>query len=130
MQESLMSAEFVEDFLLRFAKSAVEGDHAGHMAMVSKKVRVLGVPGFEAIDYDSWSQQCAHEFPQFLIRSIEYVGIDIKQETGTLVCFETHEKVEASDGTVNSNRLEIFIECEEDGKWRIVQESILPTPLH
>lgn len=125
-----MSIEFVEDFLLRFAKSAVEGDHAAHMAMISKKVQVLGVPGFEAIDYDSWSQQCAHEFPQFLILSIEYLGMDIKQETETLICFETLEKVEARDGTVNSNRLEVFIEREDDGQWRVVQERILAAALH
>lgn len=125
-----MTTDFVEDFLLRFAKTAVEGDHGGHMAMISKKVLVHGVPGFETIDFDSWSRQCAHEFPQFLIRSIDYVGIDIKVETDTLLCFETHETVEACDGTVNSNLLEIFIEREEDGKWRIVQERILPAQTH
>lgn len=125
-----MSTDFVEDFLLRFAKSAVEGDHEAHMEMISKKVMVHGVPGFETIDYNSWSQQCAHEFPQFLIRSIDYVGIDIKLETETLLCLETHETVEARDGTVNRNQLEIFIEREEDGKWRIVQERILSGQTH
>lgn len=125
-----MGMEFVEDFLVRFAKTAVEGDHAAHMAMISKKVQVHGVPGFEVIDYDSWSRQCAHEFPQFLIQSIDYVGMDIKKETDTLLCLETHETITARDGTMNSSLLEIFIEREDDGKWRIVQERILPAQTH
>jgi len=121
-----MNSEFAEDFITRFAKTAIEGDHAAHMAMISTKVMLLGVPGFEAIGYDDWSRQCAHEFEEKLIRSISYDGLDVKMANDTLVSFEIHETIEARDGTVNKNWLEIFIERESDSAWRIVQERILP----
>lgn len=125
-----MSREFAEEFLTRFARTAIEGDHAAHMAMISKKVLVYGVPGFEAIDYDDWSRQCADELPRGLIKSIGFVGLEMKMETDALLCVETHETVEAHDGTVHSNRLEIFIEREADGEWRLVQQRILPEQGH
>ncbi len=125
-----MDREFAEDFITRFARTAIEGDHAAHMAMISTKVLVHGMPGFDVIGYDDWSRQCAHEFEQKLILSISYVGMDVKMQTDTLLGFEIHETIEAKDGTVNSNWLEVFIEPEEDGVWRIVQERILPARMN
>ena len=42
------------------------------------------------------------------------------------VMFKTLETIEASDGTCNSNGIEIIIPKEDDGKWRVLQERILP----
>ena len=121
-----MNQAFAEEFIARFTKTAIEGDHAAHMAMISTKVMLRGVPGFDVIGYDDWSQQCAHEFEERLIRSIAYEDLDVKMANDTLVCFEIHETIEARDGTVNRNWLEIFLEREADDEWRIVQERILP----
>lgn len=125
-----MNRDFAEQFLSRFAESAVMGDHKAHMAMISKKVQLYGVPGFETIGYEDWSRQCEDDFSRGLIKSIGYFGLEMKKETDTLICVETHETLEAYDGTVNSDWLEIFIEREDDGEWRIVQERILPPPAH
>lgn len=125
-----MNRAFAEQFLSRFAETASMGDHKAHMAMISKKVQLYGVPGFETIGYEDWSRQCEDEFSHGLIKSIGYFGLEMKKETDTLICVETHETVEAHDGTVNSDWIEIFIEREDDGEWRIVQERILPAPAH
>ncbi len=125
-----MTREDAKDFMTRFAQTAIEGDHASHMAMISKKVLLHGVPGHDAIDYENWSRQCEEEFAQKLIAAIGYESMEVKLETNTLFCFETMETIEAHDGTVNSYRLEIFIERESDGEWRIVQEQILPAQTH
>lgn len=125
-----MNRTFAQNFLTRFAQTAIARDHASHMKMISKKVRLYGVPGFEAINYEDWSQQCAHEFAAGMMKSISYDGLDMKMETDTVICVETHETIEAKDGTVNSHALEIFIEREEDGEWRLVQERILSTQTH
>ena len=125
-----MNRAFAQNFLTRFAQTAISGDHAAHMKMISKKVRLYGVPGHEAITYEDWSQQCAHEFAEGLMKSISYDGLQMKMETDTVICVETHETIEAKDGTVKSHSLEIFIELEEDGAWRLVQERILPSQTH
>ncbi len=125
-----MNRAFAQNFLARFAQTAIARDHGAHMKMISKKVRLYGLPGHEAITYDDWSQQCAHEFAQGLMDSISYLGLEMKLETETLICLETHETIEAKDGTVHDHRLEIFIEREDDGEWRLVQERILPPQNH
>jgi ketosteroid isomerase-like protein len=40
--------------------------------------------------------------------------------------FKTFETVEATDGTINAQGIEILLEKEDDGQWRLVQERILP----
>lgn len=40
--------------------------------------------------------------------------------------FKTYETVEATDGTLSAHGIEVLLEQEEDGKWRVVQERILP----
>ena len=124
-----MSQVSVDDFMRRFVETAIEGDHAGHMAMISKDVAVHGIPGFQVIGYDDWSRQCAEEFPQNLIRAISYDGIQVTSQTDAVICFEALETIEARDGKVNRHRLEIFIAREADDEWRIVQERVLsPQP--
>ena len=122
-----MNRAFAQNFLSRFAQTAIARDHEAHMKMISKNVRLFGMPGFEEITYEEWSQQCAHEFAEGLMQSISYDGLWMKTESDTLICFETHETIEAKDGTVRSHPLEIFVEREADGEWRLVQERILPT---
>jgi ketosteroid isomerase-like protein len=41
------------------------------------------------------------------------------------VLFKTIETVEAKDGTINRQGVEILIRKEADGKWRVFQERIL-----
>jgi ketosteroid isomerase-like protein len=115
----------VRDFLRRFTETAMAGDHPQHMAMISRKVRVFGVPGFEVIGYDDWHRQCAHEFAHGALKRITFEDVTIKMETGSVIAFEAIEVVEAKDGSLNRNRVEIFLEEEEDGQWRLVQERIL-----
>ena len=38
------------------AKTATERDFDAHFNLISKKVRVTGVPGFESISYDDWAR--------------------------------------------------------------------------
>jgi len=33
-----------------------------NVGMISKRVSLQGVPGFDNINYDAWSAECEHEF--------------------------------------------------------------------
>jgi len=39
---------------------------------------------------------------------------------------KTYETIEASDGSINAQVIEIIIEKEDDGQWRATQVSVLP----
>lgn len=121
-----MSQMIAEQWLLDAVRTANTKDHEAHMDLISKRISLQGVPGFESIGYEDWSSQCQHEFENNLLKSVRYDGFKLVAETTTRVMFKTFETVEATDGTINAQGVEMLLEKEEDGKWRLVQERILP----
>jgi len=121
-----MTAELATDFLVALADSANRGDYDAHMNLLSRQVTVHGVPGFDIIGYEDWARQCQHEFENGLLKQVSYAGMKVLVSTPTRVMFKTMETVEGTDGTKNRMGVEIVIEKEEDGAWRITQERILP----
>ena len=115
-----------EQWLLDAVRTANAKEHDAHMDLISKRISLQGVPGFESIGYEDWSRQTQHEFENNLLKSVRYDGFKLVAETATRVMFKTYETVEATDGTVNAHGVEMLLEKEEDGKWRLVQERILP----
>lgn len=107
------------------ALTANAGAYTSHMNLISKEVRVYGVPGFEVIGYDDWARQCQYEFDEGILLRVSYEGLHLVTEANGNVLFKTIETVEATDGTINRQGVEILIRKEADGKWRVFQERIL-----
>lgn len=121
-----MSEEIAKQWLQDTATTANNKDHVAHMALISKKVSLQGVPGYDNIGYDDWAAQTKHEFENNVLKEVRYDGFKLITVTATHVMFKTFETVEANDGTVNAQGVEILLEKEDDGQWRLVQERILP----
>jgi len=100
-------------------------DVAGHLALISKQVKVHGVPELDVIDYNDWAAQVEHEFKNQLVRSVKFHGDHIRAEKPDNIIFVTLEVITAADGTVINNGLEVVLNKESDGVWRVVQERIL-----
>lgn len=100
-------------------------DHAAHMELISRSVRVLGIPGYEVIGYDDWHAQCEYEFGEKLIAGARYEGLDILNHDPSHIRFVTTETISAVDGTVDSHPIEILLTREADGKWRVTEERLL-----
>lgn len=96
------------------------------MNMISRKVQLFGVPGFEVINYDDWSRQCEHEFAEKVLQSVAFQGLDVVTLTPLKIMFKTFERVEAKDGAVNEAGVEMLIQKELDEVWRLVQQRVLP----
>lgn len=120
-----MDSQIAAQMLAALARTANAGDHAAHMALISKSVNVFGVPGFEVIGYEDWSRQCQHEFAQGLLAAVEYQGLQLVHATADHILFKTVETVRGSEGTTHRHGLEILIQREPDGVWRVTQERIL-----
>jgi len=121
-----MSEKIAKQWLEQAVTTAANKNHAAHMNLISKKVSLQGVADFESIGYYDWSAQTLHEFEKNILKSISYKGFKPLQSTQTHIMFKTYETVKANDGTVNAQGIEILLEKEEDGQWRLVQERILP----
>jgi len=121
-----MSEQIAKQWLEEAIATATIKNHAAHMNLISKNVSLQGVPDFENIGYDDWAAQTLHEFENGILKSISYKGFKPLKSTQTHIMFKTFEVVEANDGTVNAQGIEILLEKEADGQWRLVQERILP----
>jgi hypothetical protein len=121
-----VAKETAERFLAERARTARERAYGAHMDLVSRRVQVFGVPGFERLGYDDWARQCEHEFREGILKSVSYQGLKVLVDTPTRLMFKTLETVEASDGAVDSRGIEVVIELESDGQWRVTQERVLP----
>ena len=121
-----MSEHISQQWIRAAATTASAKNFPAHMDLISKRVNLVGVPGFEHIGYDEWAAQCKHEFEQGILKSVRYDGFKLVAATATRVMFKTFETVEGSDGTINAHGIEVLLEQEDDGQWRLVQERVLP----
>jgi len=121
-----MDNSIPEEMLTALARTANALDYTAHMALISPTVSVFGVPGFEVIGYDDWARQCQHEFTQKLLKRVHYEGLRIVSSTTSRIMFKTVETTEGTDGTINHHGLEVLIQKEPDGVWRVTQERVLP----
>ena len=117
--------QIAEQWLTQAVESAGKKDLEGHMGMISKRVSLQGVPGFDNIDYDTWYKQCRYQFENAMIKSIAYKGFNLVSATETQIIFTVFEMVMGADGTLNEQIVEMSLEKEDDGVWRLVQERVL-----
>jgi len=117
--------QIAEKWLTDAADSAGRKDLDAHMGMISKRVSVEGVPGFDSIDYDMWNQQCSHQFANSMIESIAYKGFNLISAADSQIVFTVFESVVGTDGTLNEQIVEMSLEKENDDVWRLTKERIL-----
>lgn len=120
-----MSTQVAEKLLQDMAQSANDKDYAAHMGLISQDVRVFGIPGFEVIGYDDWAHQCRHKFDNNILESVSYGPLKMMAQSPGRIMFKTLETIKAHDGSCNVNVVEIIVQKEDDGKWRVLQERIL-----
>ena len=85
----------------------------------------MGVPGFEELDYEDCAAQTEHEFGNNILKSVRYDGLKMLATPDAHILFKTFETIEATDGTVSAQGIEILLAREEDGIWRLLQERVL-----
>lgn len=117
--------QIAEQWLTRAIETAERKDLEQHMEMISKRVSVRGVPGFDNIDYDTWYTQCRHQFENAMIKSIAYKGFNLISVTEDQIVFTVYETVVGTDGTLNEQIVEKSLEKESDDVWRLVLERVL-----
>ncbi len=121
MKEEQIAQNWMDDC----CKTIQQYDHAAHMNLISKDVKVYGVPGYDLIGYEDWFSQCEYEFNEKLIKQTRYEGLKIQQSSDKQIMFLTNETVNTTDGTVDTHPIEVVLSHEQDGHWRVTQERLL-----
>ena len=117
--------QIAEQWLTDSTESAGKKDIQVHMGMISKRVSLQGVPGFDNLGYEAWYTQCKHQFENAMIKSISYKGFNLVSATDNRIVFTVFEAVVGADGTLNEQIVEMTLEKEEDDQWRLVLERVL-----
>ena len=120
-----MIDEIVRSWLQGFTETAVAGDLDAHMAMISPEVVVLGVPGFDTVGFNDWYRQCEQEFPQRLIKAIDYSHATIRTADDDRILFKALENMQTSDGGQTVQGVEMLLQ-RNDANWELKQLRILP----
>jgi len=107
------------------AKTATARDFDAHFNLISKKVRVTGVPGFESIGYKDWAGASEQDFKDGVLESVTYDGLKMSAHNDTQIMFKTLEIIQVNDGSKKTQGIEVLIELEKDGVWRVIQERVM-----
>ncbi|MFV2059744.1 MAG: hypothetical protein ACC653_03610 [Gammaproteobacteria bacterium] len=113
-----------EDWLTAISKTVELRNIHAHMGLVSKTVRVYGVPGADTIAYIDWRKRRQTEFEKNLLKKLSYDFIRMKKITSKRLHFIAIETMSGMSGESFEINKEIIIEKEYDGIWRVVEEKI------
>lgn len=114
----------VQDWLAAITKTVELRNIHAHMGLVSKTVRVYGVPGSETIAYIDWRKRRQTEFEKNLLKELSYDFIRMKKITQKRLHFVAVETMLGMSGNSFEISKEIILEKEYDGIWRVVEEKI------
>jgi len=107
------------------ARTATNHQFEAHFNLISKRVKVTGVEGFESVSYKDWARQSEQEFKDGVLKSVSYKGLKIQATNDYQIMFKTVELVVATDGLQKSHGVEIMLEREKDDVWRAKQQRVL-----
>lgn len=116
--------DIIYKWIDNMSKSVSMQDLEKHMSLVSRHVRVYGVPGRDPIDYDGWRLRRQNEFSNHLLTRLTYKVVRIKTQALRRLAFRVEETMTANTGQAVVLDKDIMLELEPDDKWRVVEEKI------
>lgn len=114
----------VRELLDELAYTAAVRDLKGHTACMSRALRVLGVPGVDALDYDGWFARRSNELLKPLLYSLGYRDLAITGADPQEITCSVREIMKSMKGIVMVLDKDMTIAKENDGQWRVVMEHI------
>ncbi len=119
------SSTIINQWLSELAYSTATWDLDAHMALVSRKVIVTGIPGIEKIDYHGWKVRRRNEFKKKWLHSLNHRNTEILNEHPDFITFSVQEQMRDHAKQCIELKKEITLHLEQDGQWRVVREHIL-----
>lgn len=125
MNDSLdVTKHIIEDWLSAMQASVESHDLEAHMALVSKNVRVYGLPHHKEVNYENWQQRRKNEFEHNKLQGLVFKLLRIRLSLQRRIGFEVEEHMLSSNGNVYIILKDVLLEREADENWRVVEENI------
>ncbi len=114
----------VRELLDELAFTVAVRDLPAHTQCVSRRLRVFGVPGVEAMDYAGWYTRRSNELKKPLLYSLAYRDLAITGADEQEITCSVREVLKSMQGAVMVLDKDMVIAREEDGQWRVLSEHI------
>lgn len=119
-----LAEQTVRSWFMNMSGSVQSRDIDQHMQHVSKKVNVYGMPSKAVIRYKEWKSRRHNEIKNKELLALNYQGIRIISCSTKRITFNTSETLVGKGGKMVIIDKNIIIEHEDDGTWRVVEESV------
>lgn len=126
MTEQVMTPHtIIAEWCNKMSRSVTRRDIKEHMAQLSVKLRVYGVPGFDYLSFCDCEKRRQYEFRHNLLLTLTYKLIKIKSSSPRRIHFQTEETMRATSGKVIILNKDITIELTADEQnWQAVEDTI------
>lgn len=114
--------KIIQSWLDELSYSAATWDLDAHMKLVSRQVKVTGLPRVKSVDYQGWKLRRHNEFKKKLLRSLNYRLGKVLHADHNKIVFWVEETVKDHQGKAVAIDKEITLNKEEDGLWRVLRE--------
>ncbi len=109
-------------WLDELSKTVAEHDLPAHMQLVSRQVKVAGIPNAGTIDYEGWRLRRFNEFNGKLLEKLGYQFRAIVKSKDDQIIFNVQETMEARNGHSIVADKDVLLQKEKDGRWRVRYE--------
>lgn len=111
--------KIVRGWLDDISFSAATWNLDAHMRLVSRQVKVTGIPNISHIDYKGWKLRRKNEFEKKLLHSLTYRLSSILKEEEKRIIFNVEETMKSNQGKSIVAEKDVVLGREEDGVWRV-----------
>jgi hypothetical protein len=118
----ISGVQIVQGWLDDLSFSAATWDLDAHMRLVSREVRVTGIPNTDHIDYHGWKLRRKNEFSKKLLQSLTYHLYRILREEDDEILFTVEETMKSGKGRTIIIDKAVTLRKESDGVWRVHRE--------
>lgn len=118
----MAAIQIVRGWLDEVSYTAATWNLEAHMRLVSRHVKVTGIPNISHIDYNGWKVRRRNEFDKKLLQSLTYRLHKILSDQDNQILFTVEETMKSSRGSTYVIDKEVSLRREDDGMWRVYRE--------
>lgn len=122
--QHVIDLQTIHTWCLDISQSIKQRDLDRHLQLVSKKVKVYGMPSKGVIDYKEWRARRKYEFKNESVMALNYQDIKLIGSTAKRLRFTASETMLGKDGKMVILDKHFILEYEDDSLWRVVEENV------
>ena len=124
VNQHVIDMQTVHAWCLDMSHTIKHSDLNNHLNLVSKKLRIYGMPSNDVIVFKDWLKRRKYEFQNGSLMAVNYKDVKMSASTGKRLRFSANETMVGRDGKMVILDKDFILELEADNVWRVVEEKV------